>query len=301
MLRHHNDSVLAPERVTIMGVGGFVGGAIARHLQTAGVNVQGLTRADVDLGRAGGADTLAKLLDATDAFVAVSAVAPVKNLDMLKENLTIIETVCSALNQTPVAHVLNISSDAVYADSTGPLHEESCASPGSLHGIMHLTREIMLAEACGPTPFATLRPTLIYGSDDPHNGYGPNRFRRLAAEGQTITLFGEGEERRDHVWIEDVATLATLILQYRSEGSLNAATGNVVSFREAAETVAGLHTPQVEIHGSPRSGPMPHNGYRPFDPSATSTAFPDFGYTDFATGVARVHAATESRERFRRE
>ena len=68
-----------------------------------------------------------------------------------------------------------------------------------------------------------------------------------------------------------------------------------------AEPVAGLHTPQVAIHGSPRSGPMPHNGYRPFDPSATSTAFPDFGYTDFATGVARVHAAAEGTERFRKE
>ena len=25
-----------------------------------------------------------------------------------------------------------------------------------------------------------LRPTLIYGSKDPHNGYGPNRFMRQA-------------------------------------------------------------------------------------------------------------------------
>ncbi len=284
-----------------MGAGGFVGGAIARHLKTAGIKVQRLTRADVDLSQAGGADTLAKLLDAADAFVAVSAVAPVKNIDMLKENLTIIETMCDALSQTPVAHVLNISSDAVYADSTGPLHEGSCTSPGSLHGIMHLTREVMLAEACSSIPFATLRPTLIYGTDDPHNGYGPNRFRRLASEGQDITLFGKGEERRDHVWIEDVATLATLILQYRSEGALNAATGNVVSFREAAETVAGLHSLQVAIHDSPRSGPMPHNGYRPFDPSATSIAFPDFSYTDFVSGIARIYAAVEGREKFRRE
>jgi nucleoside-diphosphate-sugar epimerase len=37
---------------------------------------------------------------------------------------------------------------------------------------------------------------------DPHNGYGPNRFRRLAAGGEEIVLFGEGEERRDHVQVE---------------------------------------------------------------------------------------------------
>ena len=45
-------------------------------------------------------------------------------------------------------------------------------------------------------PLALIRPTLVHGLDDPHNGYGPNRFRRLAATGREIVLFGEGEERR---------------------------------------------------------------------------------------------------------
>ena len=58
-------------------------------------------------------------------------------------------------------------------------------------------------------PLAFLRPTLIYGANDPHNGYGPNRFRRQAAKGETITLFGEGEEKRDHVPVDDVAALVS--------------------------------------------------------------------------------------------
>jgi UDP-glucose 4-epimerase len=45
-----------------------------------------------------------------------------------------------------------------------------------------------------------VRSTLIYGEGDPHNGHGPNRFRRLAAAGQEIVLFGEGEERRVTCW-----------------------------------------------------------------------------------------------------
>ena len=39
-----------------------------------------------------------------------------------------------------------------------------------------------------------MRSTLIYGEGDPHNGYGPNRFHRLAAAGQEIVLFGEVPE-----------------------------------------------------------------------------------------------------------
>jgi nucleoside-diphosphate-sugar epimerase len=224
--------------------------------------------------------------------VAAAAIAPVRTPAMLRDNIQLIEAIADALRHRPVAHILNIGSDAVFADSPAPLTESSCRSPGSLHGIMHLTRELMLAEAAGNTPFATLRPTLIYGAADPHNGYGPNRFRRLAAEGRPIVLFGNGEERRDHVWVEDVAELATRLLLRRSRGSLNAATGDVISFREIAEICAALHQGRTRIESTPRQGPMPHNGYRPFDPSATRRAFPDFVYTTARNGLANVHAAT---------
>jgi len=153
----------------------------------------------------------------------------------------------------------------------------------------------MLADAAGPAPFASLRPTLIYGAADPHNGYGPNRFRRLAAAGRDIVLFGDGEERRDHVLIDDVADLAARIVMHRSRGVLNAATGTVMSFRDIAARVVALSGSGAPVKSSPRSGPMPHGGYRPFDASATHTAFPDFRYTPPADGFARVEAETRGR------
>ena len=100
---------------------------------------------------------------------------------------------------------------AVYGDEPLPLSEASAAAPGSLHGAMHLARELAF-KAELKAPLAVLRPTLIYGAADPHNGYGPNRFRRLANEGTDIVLFGEGEERRDHVAVDDVAELSHVLL-----------------------------------------------------------------------------------------
>lgn len=291
MLTHTFPEQTPPTRAVIMGAGGFVGAAIGRRLEAHGVPVLALTRRQVDLLAAGAAEQLSGLLRADDAFVAVSAIAPVKTPAMLRDNLVMIEAMTEALKARPVAHVLNIGSDAVFADSKDPLSETSCRAPGSLHGIMHLAREVMFAEAAGAAPLATLRPTLIYGLDDPHNGYGPNRFRRLAAEGKDIVLFGEGEERRDHVWVEDVAELALRILLHRSRGSLNAATGTVISFRAAAEAIAELSGRHPAIKGSPRSGPMPHDGYRPFDPRATAAVFPDFTYVPPLDGFARVQAA----------
>ena len=180
---------------------------------------------------------------------------------------------------------MNISSDAVYANLAGPL-TKIVTYTTNFHGVMHLARESAFQEV--RAPFATLRPSLLYGAADPHNGYGPNRFRRLANEGKEIVLFGEGEERRDHVLINDVAELIARVIERRSTGSLNIATGKVHSFREIAEIVTACAPKKVAIKGSPRSGPMPHNGYRPFDSSSTRAAFPDFTYTALPDGITKA-------------
>jgi nucleoside-diphosphate-sugar epimerase len=285
MLTHLFPVAQKPARAVVLGAAGFVGAASVRSLRAAGVETLALGRAEVDLLAAGAADRLRVLLRPDDALVFVSARAPCKNVAMLVENLRMAESVCDALQAIPVAHVVYVSSDAVYQDSTAPLTEASCAEPGSPHGAMHLAREVVL-RAAFPGPLGLLRPTLIYGADDPHNGYGPNRFRRLAAEGREIVLFGEGEERRDHVSVDDVAALVCRMVCRRSTGVLNAVSGATASFRKLAEFTAGLFSPRVSVKGSPRSGPMPHNGYRPFDAAAIQRAFPDFRSTPWREGLA---------------
>lgn len=286
MLEHLNPTAVKPTRAVVMGAGGFVGGAILRRLAAAGVATLALGRGEIDLLAEGAADRLAARLRPDDTFIAVSALAPVKTLEMLAQNVTMLRAMAEALGRVTPRHILNIGSDAVFGDEPRPLTEAASKAPGSLHGVMHIAREIAFAEV--KAPLATLRPTLIYGPADPHNGYGPNRFLRLAAAGQGIVLFGEGEERRDHVSVEDVADLAVRIVLHRSRGSLNAATGEVWSFRAIAEMAAKLVGRPVPISGSPRQGPMPHGGYRPFDVAATRAAFPDFHYTPLPDGLARM-------------
>ena len=129
---------------------------------------------------------------------------------------------------------------------------------------------------------------LVYGAADPHNGYGPNRFLRLALAQKPIVLFGNGEEQRDHVYVDDIADLIKRMVWLRSDGVLNGATGETFSFRTIAETAVAL-AGAVPVQTTPRSGPMPHNGFRPFDPAATKAAFPDFSFTPFAAGFAAMH------------
>ena len=274
--------------MVVLGAGGFIGGAVARKLAGSGTPVVGLGRKQLDLLDADAAALLADLLHPDDTLVVISARAPCKTVAMMRDNVVMMAAVCEALARQSVAHAIYLSSDAVYADGPLPLTESSPAAPTSLHGAMHLAREQMLLAAAGATPLAVLRPTLVYGAGDPHNGYGPNRFRRQANRGEPIVLFGEGEERRDHVDVDDIAEIVLLVAEHRSAGTLNVATGSVASFRELAQKAVALSRRDVAIEGSPRNGPMPHNGYRPFDPAATYDAFPGFRYTGLDAGLRRA-------------
>lgn len=287
MLEHLNAQPVKPSRVVIIGAGGFVGGAIRKRLETEHVTTLPLTRRELDLLQENAAQTLQAVLRPDDSVVMVSALAPVKTVPQLMQNLKMADAVCAALAAVPVSHIVYVSSDAVYSDDANPVTESSCCAPSTLHGMMHAARELMLKSASA-APVSMLRPTLIYGAADPHNGYGPNRFRRQAARGEPITIFGDGEEQRDHVLVEDVAALAALILARRSRGVLNAVTGISISFRDIAHLVAKQAGTDVSVKSVPRPGPRPHLLHRFFDITNCLKAFPGFRYTALAEGLERA-------------
>jgi UDP-glucose 4-epimerase len=76
---------------------------------------------------------------------------------------------------------------------------------------------------------------------------------------------------------------------------LNIATGATTSFREIAQAVVKESGRSVPITSAPRSGPPPHDGYRPFDNAACRAAFPDFSFVPLTEGLAKAqHAETAS-------
>jgi len=287
MLKHNTEYPMIPKRVVVMGAGGFIGASLVRLLSKRNIPLVALTSNMLNLLNDDATNRLIDIIQPEDTLIVIAAIAPCKDNQMLLKNISMIASVCAAIEKSPPKHVVYISSDAVYADDTKPLTENSCAEPSSLHGVMHLAREIALKQVCN-MPLSILRPTLVYGAGDTHNGYGPNQFYRLAVGGKSMALFGEGEEQRDHVHIEDVIEIISLVITRKSSGVLNIATGTVTSFREIAQKVAALVKTSTIIKTVPRNGPMPHRGYRPFDINACRKAFPDFRYLPLEEGLKRM-------------
>lgn len=275
MLEHTFETYQNPKRVVILGAGGFIGKKLASALEGRGISIKLITRQDLDLAQEGASAALENLLEEGDSIVFLSAITPDKGKDIncFMKNCRMGQTVCESLQKVLPAHLVYFSSDAVYPMTSEIMNESSLAAPEDLYGVMHRAREIMMQSI--KVPLAIIRPTIIFGAGDTHNSYGPNRFIREALEKGTITLFGEGEEKRSHVFIDDVIATTMEILCKRSIGIINLATNASIAFKQIAENIKSKVNDDISIICTSRSNGITH---RYFDVSYLYKAFPSLTF-----------------------
>ncbi len=285
MIKHLCPELRQPRRVVLLGGSGVIGRFVEDELASKGIATVSLSSKDVDLLDDASPPRLAGILKAEDTLVLLAALTPDKGKDSetMMRNLKMTIHIEKALALQGAAHLVTIGSDAVYDDSLGLIHETSLRFSRSLYGIMHIARETILDTAARSAgiPHLIVRPVAVYGPQDPHHSYGPNRFIRQAQVEKRITLWGEGEEKRDHLFVRDLARLIAEAIQHKTTGEMNAATGKSLSFMEIAKllqkTYEELRGSPVAIERKPRPGPVTHRHY---DITTLTRAFPAFRFTD---------------------
>lgn len=257
-------------RVVILGSMSFIGKSIIAKFHDNNIRPVLISRKQVNFEKNDCFSKLKKILKKNDIIIFIAAVAPVKNILMLNKNLIIARNIIACIKTIKLKHLIYISSDAVYSDSKKKIAEDSETVPSSLHGFMHLIRETMLKDLDCLKTF--VRPTLVYGHHDPHDGYGPNKFIRCAQLNKKIILFGKGEEKRDHINVDNVASIVYTVVINKIDGVVNAVSGSVISFYEIAKNIKKIY-PKTKIEFKKRFGPVPHDGYRAFDNSLLKKKF----------------------------
>jgi nucleoside-diphosphate-sugar epimerase len=117
----------------------------------------------------------------------------------------------------PPPFLLFCSSRLVYGkpiqlpvDETHPLH------PLSIYGVHKISLELYLKvfRAIRGLPFSVLRLSNAYGPNQPEETthYGIlNLFIQRAARGLPIQVYGDGRQKRDYVYVDDVITACLLL------------------------------------------------------------------------------------------
>ncbi|MCS6903041.1 MAG: NAD-dependent epimerase/dehydratase family protein [Candidatus Bipolaricaulota bacterium] len=114
------------------------------------------------------------------------------------------------------------SGGVLYGDAERiPSPEESPKRPLSPYGVAKLASEHYLfsTKHTHQIEYIALRYANVYGPRQPAKGDGNvvSTFARLLAQGQSVTIFGDGEQTRDFVFVGDVAWANLLVTERLSE------------------------------------------------------------------------------------
>jgi UDP-glucose 4-epimerase len=160
-----------------------------------------------------------------------------------------------------VEHVLFASSGgATYGDTDRiPTPEDHPQLPVSNYGAAKAASELYLNvyRANYGIPFTALRYANVYGPrQDPHGEAGVVAiFCGRLLDGRPCTIYGDGKQTRDYVFVGDVARANLLAAERRFDGPLNVGTGaetDVVElYRHLARTAGVAREPE---HAAPRLG-----------------------------------------------
>lgn len=263
----------------VTGGCGFIGSHLVEALLGAGHAVKILD--DLSTGQRSnvpaGADVLVadvanplqveRALADCDGCFHLAAVASVERsvqdwLGTHRTNATGTVTVLDAARRRRIP-VVYASSAAVYGDNPNvPLSEGSPTRPQSAYGADKLASELhaRVAQTVHGVPTVGLRFFNIYGPrQDPRSPYSGviSIFcdRLLRARG--ITIFGDGQQVRDFVYVGDVVRALLLAMDRLpvEPAVFCIASGHGTTIRELAQTIARLcNVPLKADHAPPRAG-----------------------------------------------
>jgi nucleoside-diphosphate-sugar epimerase len=213
--------------------------------------------------------------DEADTLVHVAGVRPGVGVDdtrILLVNQEGTRRLLERVSGSAVRRVVFISAQSVYGwRRPPPWPEDLEARPQTAYGLSKYVGEFLCRALDPAVDVVVLRLSRVYGLGVGHRLVWtrmPHRFALLAARGETIPVFGDGQQRLDLVHVSDVAEaarLAVLTPDLPPRAVLNVGGGSPLTTRAVAEActrAAGeLGWPAPPITSVPETGePAPDFG-----------------------------------------
>ena len=193
--------------------------------------------------------------------------------------------------RTPVVYA---SSAAVYGDNADiPLKESSAVSPLVAYGADKLGSELhaRVASLVHGVPTTGMRFFNVYGPrQNPASSYSGviSIFVDRVMNHQALTIFGNGEQTRDFIYVGDVVRFLCVSMKNinRTPTVFNVCTGETVTINQLAKTVMSIMTLQVPVvYQSTRKGDI-------------RVSVGDPGYAQQALGVTAKYTLAQGLQMF---
>ncbi len=260
-------------RIVVTGGSGFVGRHAVRRLAARGDDVVVADKnpfPDPAVACVEGDLREEKIVDAaieegTDAVVHLAAITSVllsaKDPHAVFEtNVGATELILERCRVLGVERLVFASTNAVAGVVSGTIDETVLPRPLTPYGATKAAAEMLFSAYAASYQMRTvaLRFTNIYGEGMQSKDSVVARLMRCALSGSPISVYGDGEQRRDYVYVTDAVAAIELGLGLDTAQTLTIGAGTSVSMNELWKTaceVTGVDIPREEVPAKP--GEMP--------------------------------------------
>lgn len=254
----------APDaRVFVAGHRGLVGSSLCRELQRRGFrHLLTRTRAELDLLDGAAVQRFYQTERPDFVLVAAAKVGGIlanstRPAEFLYENLQLQNHLIHGAYQAGVKKLLFLGSSCIYPKhAPQPLKEEYLLTaplePTNEWYAVAKIAGLKLGQACRRQygcDFISAMPTNLYGPNDNYDPQSshvlPALLRKFheakTAKAPTVTCWGTGAPLREFLYADDLARACVFLMEnYSEEGFINVGSGQEVTIRELAETIAAI-------------------------------------------------------------
>lgn len=265
------------ERVLVTGASGFIGRAVVGALRERGVPVTAVDREPPDASWDGGVHVVTGDLAEQETCVAAFETRPtsvvhlaaltsvLRSVDApmqtFAQNVTITQVLLELSRGSGVEAFVLASTNAVVGNvGTSVIDVDLPLRPLTPYGATKAACEMLLSAYSGSYGMATaaLRFTNVYGPGMSHKDSFVPRMMRAALSGTGVKVYGDGQQRRDLVFIDDVVSGVLRALDTRYDGRAIIGSGRSVSVLEMIDTVRAVtERPVPAEHIEAPAGEMP--------------------------------------------
>ncbi len=285
------------KRVIVLGASGFIGRAIFdgfskdRSFKTIGYSSKECNLLSYEAAQKALSD-----ITKDDVIVMAAAITRLKEntVESMNKNIQMAENLAKVILERPAAQVIYISSIDVYGcleenykDKSLKINEQFALKPDDYYGTGKVKSELLLrGQLSGKKiPLTILRLPGIYGVGD----YGKSlisSFIKMITQDGKICIYGDGKDKRDYLFAEDVYCAVKAAVGAKFDGAVNVVGGKSYSIIEIVEMIKSIAKCDCQVSFKPVKD-VKNLRIRnlQFDNSLLCKVFPDLKIRELSKGI----------------
>lgn len=237
------------KKIIILGGSGFIGGQLFSFFRNKNENiVQAPSSRECNLLDPESISRTIKTADRNTFLIICAAIGRLQedSFDTMNKNCAMAHNLVSQKFQNGLGGIIFMSSVDIYGRPPDklPIDEKSYPKTDSYYSMSKYISEMLLKKGMkGICPVTILRLPGVYGY---HDGYRSivGRFIKQALEDRLIKVFGDGNQKRDYIAVEDLCQAVEILIKHPVQEIFNLVTGKSYTLNDIVEMICA-HLPET--------------------------------------------------------